>query len=34
MTTVQTLAAFMGIVLIILYVHGIWRPEERAVVGK
>ena len=33
MTTVQMLAAFMGIVLVILFVHNTWVPERKAVAG-
>lgn len=33
MTTVQTLAAFMGIVLVVLFVHSWWAPERKAITG-
>jgi hypothetical protein len=33
MNTVQILAAFMGIILVILFVHGEWAPERKAVAG-
>jgi hypothetical protein len=33
MTTVQTLAAFMGIVLVILFVKSWWDDERKAVTG-
>jgi hypothetical protein len=33
MTTVQMMAAFMGIVLVVLFVVNGWGPEKRAVAG-
>jgi hypothetical protein len=33
MTTVQVMAAFMGIVLVVLFVHNEWGPERKAVTG-
>jgi len=33
MTTVQTLAALMGIVLVVLFVYNEWAPERKAVAG-
>ena len=33
MSPVQMLAAFMGICLIVLFVHGVWAPERKAVAG-
>jgi hypothetical protein len=33
MTTLQVFDAFLGIVLVVLFVHNEWNPERKAVAG-